>query len=120
MLQEITRGYRDLQEITRGLRSCKGLHGVAWGYMGLQGLTRDYSCLLLVTKSYWGYKKLKVVPKVTKGYIELLRVTRVYKEVKSFCLFDYRGVTRGYRIFRTKKLTRFLSRKPYRHSDAKS
>ena len=47
--------------------------------MGLKGLTRDYSCLLLVTKGYWGYKKLKVVPKVTKGYTELLRVTRVYK-----------------------------------------
>ena len=73
--------------------------------MGLQGLTRDYSCLLLVTKSYWGYKKLKVVPKVTKGYIELLRVTRVYKEVKSFCLFDYRGGRyKGLRDFPNEKI----------------
>ena len=76
--------------------------------------------MLLVTKSYCGYKKLKVVPKVTKGYIELLRVTRVYKEVKSFCLFDYRGVTRGYRIFRTTKSTRFVIQKSNTNPDSKS
>ena len=90
-----------------------GLHGVTGTYKGLQLFVVGYKELL-------GLQEAKGCSKGQKGYIELLRVTRVYKEVKSFCLFDYRGVTRGYRIFRTKKLTRFLSRKPYRHSDAKS